>query len=162
MRRTNIFACVIAKKREAVSSKTHKANRPPTLEDRLTREEFRGRFAAEKERLARHYCTVFGFWRNCRFPLCRREGACSGKARECLQRSVQQVPRERQFAARQTLLEASPRNLAAPEQAARAIMPGSFDDSWGGLRADDIPRGWKRSRRRAAHRNHRGGSAVKR
>jgi hypothetical protein len=130
----------------------HATNKTPTLEDYLTGEEFGARFAAEKARLAGHYCTLFGFWRGCRLPLCRRERACSGDARACLQRSVLQVPRERQFAARQALLQASPRNLAAPERAARAVMPGSFDDSRDGLRARDIPRGWRRMGKRADRR----------
>ncbi|MGB6539227.1 MAG: hypothetical protein WBF58_25075, partial [Xanthobacteraceae bacterium] len=53
--------------------------------------------------------------------------------------------------AREKLLRDSPSNLAAPERAARAVMPGSFDDSSGGLRAQDIPRGWRRSDKSGHH-----------
>jgi hypothetical protein len=129
---------------------TAKPNKTPTLEDYRTCEEFRARFDAEKTMLARHYCTLFGFWRSCTFKLCRRVHACGGDAHACLARSVARVPRRAQFDARQALMQAAPRQLAAPERAARAIMPDGFDDSSGALTAADIPPGWTRPAARRA------------
>jgi hypothetical protein len=125
-----------------------KANKSPTLEDYLTQEEFRARFEAEKLDVQRHYCTLFGFWRRCRLPLCRRGRACRGDQHECLKLSVDQVPRAEQFTARAKLLQASPRNLPAPEHIARQLMPNSFADRSDALHPRDIPRGWTRSGRR--------------
>jgi hypothetical protein len=125
-----------------------RAKKNSELEDFLTREEFRARFDAEKISLQRHYCTLFEFWRSCRGKSCRRARACAGDAAACLRRSVGRIARHRQFVARQQLLRASPKNLAAPESAARAIMPNSFDDRWGAFRARDIPAGWTRAARR--------------
>jgi hypothetical protein len=122
-----------------------KTNKSPTLEDYLTQEEFRARFEAEKVKVQRHYCTLFGFWRSCRFKLCRREHACRGDQHECLKLSVSRLTRTEQFDAREKLLQATPRNLPAPEYAARHLMPNSFDDSWDAFRPRDIPRGWTRS-----------------
>jgi hypothetical protein len=130
------------------------ANKSPALEQYLTREEFRARFDAEKVKAQRHYCTLFGFWRTCRFKPCRRERACMGDAPACLTRSVGRISRPQQFDAREKLLQATPANMAAPERAARAIMPGVFDDPSERVRPQDIPRGWTRKseRRRGAKR----------
>jgi hypothetical protein len=124
---------------------TNKPNKPPTQEDYLTREEFRTRFDAEKLNVQRHYCTLFAFWRSCRFKACRRQRGCRGDQHECLKLSVGRVPRPEQYEARQKLLQATPGNLPAPEFTARQLMPNSFDDSWDAFRPRDIPRGWTRS-----------------
>ena len=119
------------------------------LEVLLTHDEFRTRFEAEKAKVARGYCTLFRFWGNCRLKLCRRIRACAGEPLACLRSSVDRIPRDRQFAARQALLESTPRNIAAPERAARDLMPNTFADAaWGGVKAHDIPPGWRRSGRR--------------
>ena len=123
-----------------------KANKSSSLEIMTTRQEFRTRFEAEKTRLARRYCTLFGFWGNCRVKQCRRQRACAGDAMACLESCIARVPRDSQFAARQLLLQATPRNLAAPERAARELMPNTFaDPSWGAVKQQDIPPGWRRS-----------------
>lgn len=127
-----------------------RANKPPTLEDYLTQEEFRARFDAAKAEVQRHYCTLFGFWRSCRLKLCRRQNGCRGDAHACLKRSVGQVPRHAQFAARASVLRTAPRNLPAPEHAARQLMPDSFDDSSAEFRPRDVPRGWTRAAARRA------------
>jgi hypothetical protein len=129
-----------------------KPNKTLNLEDYLTREEFRARFDAEKANVQRRYCTLFRFWRSCRFKPCRRARTCKGDQHECLKLSVNRVSRMEQFDARQKLLQATPRNTAAPEGAARGIMPDSFDDSWGSFRPQDIPRGWKRLSERPGRR----------
>lgn len=123
-----------------------RANKSSGLESFNTRLEFRTRFEAEKTRLARRYCTLFRFWGNCRVKLCRRERACAGDPMACLKTCIARVPRDSQFAARQLLLQATPRNLAAPERAARELMPNTFaDPSWGAVKPQDIPPGWRRA-----------------
>ena len=129
-----------------------KPNKPLTLEDYHTREEFRARFEAEKLKVQRHYCTLFGFWRSCRVKQCRKERACKGDAPACLKLFVHQVPRHAQFQARDTLLKQTPRNIAAPEVAARGLMANSFADSWGAFRPRDIPAGWTRAAARPPRR----------
>jgi hypothetical protein len=124
---------------------TTQPNKTPTLEDYLTHEEFRARFEAEKAKVQQHYCTLFAFWRSCRFKLCRRAHVCRGDLAECLKRSGHKVPRAEQFEAREKLLQGTPRNLPAPELTARQLMLNSFDDSWAAFRPRDIPRGWTRS-----------------
>jgi hypothetical protein len=130
-----------------------KPDKPPTLEDFLTRDEFRVRFDAEAVKVQRHYCTLFRFWRTCRLKLCQKERACHGDARECVKLAFDRVPRQQRFDARRQLLQTTPRNLGAPERAARDIMAGDF---WV-LRNGDIPRGWMRAGRR--RRNSRRGAA---
>ena len=132
---------------------TEKPNRKRTLDDYLTREEFRTRFEAEKTNVQRHYCNLFGFWRSCRFKPCRRAHACKCDANACLKLSVAGVTRERQFEARRQLLEATPRNLGAPERAAREIMAGSFDQPQESFRLANIPPGWTRARRSGGRRD---------
>ena len=125
-----------------------KARKLSELKDYLTHREFRARFDAEKARVARRYCRLFRFWGNCRVKLCRRQRGCAGEPIACLTSSVDRVPRHDQFAARQLLLQSTPRNLAAPERAARELMPNTFADaSWGAIKPQDIPPGWRRSGR---------------
>jgi hypothetical protein len=131
--------------RDAVPAK---AKKNLTQEDYLTREEYRARFDAEKLAVQRHYCTLFRFWRSCRHKPCRRARACAGDPHACLQSRIGAVLRDRQFAARQSLLHSTPRNLPAPERAARAIFPNTFADASAAFRAQDIPAGWTRSARR--------------
>ncbi len=129
-----------------------KPNKPAALEDYLTREDFRARFEAEKAKAQRHYCTVLRFWRSCRFKPCRRERACRGDARECLQRSIDRVPRELKLQARQMMLSATPPNAAAPERAAREIMPDEHGAARDLSRSQSIPRGWTRTSARRSRR----------
>ena len=131
--------------RTSMSTRNSKAS---SLETFLTHQEFRARFDAEKMRVARRYCTLFRFWENCRVKQCRRQRACEGEPIRCLSSCIARVPRDRQFAARQLFLQATPRNIAAPERAARELMPNTFaDPSWGAIKREDIPPGWRRSGR---------------
>src|ERR1700691_2785731 len=97
-----------------------------THEEYLTREEFQTRFDAEKAKVQRRYCTLFGFWRNCPFKPCRRARACKCDQNVCLKRWVDQVPRDRHFRARHDVLAATPCHIGAPERAAREFMPNEF------------------------------------
>jgi hypothetical protein len=128
-----------------MSTRNSKAS---SLETFLTHQEFRARFDAEKMRVARRYCTLFRFWENCRVKQCRRQRASEGEPIRCLSSCIARVPRDRQFAARQLFLQATPRNIAAPDRAARELMPNTFaDPSWGAIKPQDIPPGWRRSGR---------------
>jgi hypothetical protein len=84
------------------------------------------RLYAETERVQRYYCTLFKFWRSCRVKQCRRERACSGDEDACLKRSVDTVPRQEQWQARQKLLEATPRHFGRVELKVRQQMPNGF------------------------------------
>ena len=81
------------------------------------------RAAIEAELQARRYCGVFALWRRCRRADCRRRRACGGDAHACLKRAFDRLPQRMQFQARQKILDATPRNIAAPEREARQRMP---------------------------------------
>ena len=140
---------------------TAKTNKRQTHEEYLTQEEFRARFDAEKAQVQRHYCTLFGFWRSCPFKPCLRARACKGDQNACLKRWVHLVPRDRQFQARQDLLEATPRHIGAAERAARELMPSEFWRERAGGNSVEAsaspPPGWTRSSRRTKRppKNHR-------
>lgn len=123
------------------------------------REEFRVRFEAEKAALQRRYCTLFGFWRHCPFKRCRNATACTGNALICLLRSINCVPRDVQFAAREKLLAETPTNLPAPERAAREIFPSGFADGSTSFRPQDIPAGWMRTAQRGGRTRRREGKS---
>jgi hypothetical protein len=98
-----------------------------TLEVRLPRNmsarEYETRYRAEVKALRRHYCSVFAFWTWCGHKPCRKARACAGNALACLQRNLMERSNEEQFLARKKVLEATPRNIGAPERAARQTMP---------------------------------------
>jgi hypothetical protein len=80
------------------------------------------RFALEKLALQRHYCDAFALWRGCGQPACRRQRSCRGDANACLKRGLDRLPREVQRRTREDIIAAMPRNIAAPERAARLCM----------------------------------------
>jgi hypothetical protein len=98
-----------------------------TLEVRLPRamsaREYEMRYRAEVKALRRHYCSVFAFWTWCGNKPCRRARACAGDALACLKRHGLELSNTEQFNARQKVLVATPRNIGAPERAARQTMP---------------------------------------
>ena len=81
------------------------------------------RFALEKIMQQRRYCDAFALWRSCRRKSCQRRGACSGDADACLRRALGRVPRHIQWRVRQEILKSTPRNIGAPERAARQCLP---------------------------------------
>jgi hypothetical protein len=89
-------------------------------------ERFKARFKEERAKLRRHYCTVFRFWRTCRFKPCKTARACRGDAYACLKRSAGTVSRTVQWDARQKILAARPASGGAPERAARECMPSEL------------------------------------
>ena len=88
-------------------------------------ERYQERFKEERAKLRRHYCTVFKFWRSCRYKPCKNARACLGDALACLKRNEQNVPREEQWQARQEILETTPEK-DGPERAARECMPSEL------------------------------------
>jgi hypothetical protein len=98
-----------------------------TVEVRLPRamsaREFETRYRAEMKALWRYYCSLFGFWTWCGHKPCRKARVCAGDALACLRRNGLELSNDEQFNARQKMLEATPRNIGAPERMARQTMP---------------------------------------
>jgi hypothetical protein len=92
----------------------------------MTARDYEARYRDETKRLRRYYCTLFAFWKSCGFKPCRKARACAGDARACLKRNEAWVAREKQFAARQGVLDVTPANIGAPERLARRAMPGGL------------------------------------
>ena len=89
---------------------------------------YAARFAAEKALQQRRYCDAFALWRSCKRKGCRRHRRCCGDANACLAQAValDRVPHRQAWRTRQDILEATPRNIGAPERAARQCMPLDF------------------------------------
>jgi hypothetical protein len=90
--------------------------------------EYARRLAVEKALQQRRYCDAFALWRTCPRTACRRQHRCGGEAAGCLRRALDRVPHPEQWQARQDILEATPRNIGAPERAARQCMPRDLYD----------------------------------
>ncbi len=101
---------------------TFEARVPPVMTGR----QYEGRYRDEVKRLRRYYCSLFGFWKSCDCKPCRKNRVCAGDAAACLKRNEAWVSREKQFAARQRVLDATPANVGAPERLARQAMPGGL------------------------------------
>ena len=85
--------------------------------------EYARRLAVEKALQQRRYCDAFALWRTCSRKACRRQRCCCGEAAGCLRRALDRVPHPLQWRARQDILKTTPRNIGAPERAARQCMP---------------------------------------
>jgi hypothetical protein len=105
----------------AVLSAMLKAGMKP--KPKLSAIEYARRLAVEKALQQRRYCDAFALWRTCPDKTCRRQRCCGGDAAQCLRRALDRVPHPLQWRARQDILEATPRNIGAPERAARQCMP---------------------------------------
>jgi hypothetical protein len=92
---------------------------PPAMSARA----YETRYRAEVKALRQYYCSLFGFWKWCAHKPCRKARACAGNALGCLQRNGVELSNDEQFRARQKVLEATPRNIGAPERRARQTMP---------------------------------------
>jgi hypothetical protein len=93
---------------------------------KITAEKYVARFEAEAAKLARHYCGVFGFWRDCQFKPCRRARRCIGDAPACLKEREHEIARGHQWQARQQVLASTPANAGPPERTAREILPSGL------------------------------------
>jgi hypothetical protein len=90
---------------------------------KLSAVEYARRLAVEKALQQRRYCDAFALWQTCARKTCRRGGRCGGEAAGCLRRALDRVPHPEQWRARQDILALTPRNIGAPERAARQCMP---------------------------------------
>ena len=91
---------------------------------KLSAIEYARRLVVEKALQQRRYCDAFALWRICPHKACRRQRCCcGGDAADCLRRALERVPHALQWRARQDILESTPRNIGAPERAARQCMP---------------------------------------
>ena len=95
---------------------------------KLSATEYARRLAVEKALQQRRYCDAFALWRSCSRKACRRQCRCRGEAAGCLRRALDRVPHTLQWQARQDILAATPRNIGAPERAARQCMPRDLFD----------------------------------
>ncbi len=68
-------------------------------EEKLSPEEWQARHDAACAIVARKYCDLFGFWRDCRYKPCRSARRCSGDQGACLQSRCWSVPYETGVAA---------------------------------------------------------------
>jgi hypothetical protein len=89
---------------------------------------YSARFEVEKARQQSRYCDAFALWRDCARKDCRRHRCCRGDVNACLAKAValDRVPHRAAWRTRQGILTATPRNIAAPERAARQCMPIDF------------------------------------
>jgi len=89
---------------------------------------YAARFAAEKARQQQRYCNAFALWRDCERKNCRRRRRCCDDVDACLAKAValDRVPHRQAWRTRQDILLATPRNIGAPERAARQCMPLDF------------------------------------
>jgi hypothetical protein len=110
----------------AVLSAMLKAGMKPN--PKLSAIEYARRLALEKALQQRRYCDAFALWRSCSHKACRRQCRCCGDAANCLRRALDRVPHAQQWQARQDILAATPRNIGAPERAARQCMPRDLYD----------------------------------
>jgi hypothetical protein len=96
---------------------------------KLSAIEYARRLALEKALQQRRYCDAFALWRICTLKSCRRQRCCGGDAAGCLRRALDRVPHQEQWLARQDILASTPRNIGAPERAARQCMPRDLYES---------------------------------
>ncbi len=102
--------------------------RKPTAKTIAAGVKYGARYAAEKARQQQRYCDAFDLWRRCEEKRCRRHRRCRGDANACLGKAValDRVPHRLAWQTRQDILTATPRNIGAPERAARQCMPIDF------------------------------------
>jgi hypothetical protein len=105
----------------AVALATLKA--APKPRPKMSAIDYAARFAIEKALQQKRYCNAFALWRTCRDKNCRRQGACRGDADACLKAALSRISHDVQWRARQAILDATPRNIGAPERQARQCMP---------------------------------------
>ena len=105
----------------AVLSAMLKAGMKP--KPKLSPIEYARRLAVEKALQQRRYCDAFALWQSCPHKACGRQRRCGGEAAQCLRRALDRVPHPEQWRAREDILALTPRNIGAPERAARQCMP---------------------------------------
>jgi hypothetical protein len=79
-------------------------------EQKLSPHEYQLRHDAAYAIVARKYCDMFGFWRDCRYKACRSARRCSGDQGFCLQSRAQSIPYDAGVAAYERMLAETPPN----------------------------------------------------
>jgi hypothetical protein len=79
-------------------------------EEKLSPHEWQARHDAACAIVARKYCDLFGFWRDCRYRPCRSARRCSGNQGACLQSRWQSVPYDVGVAAQIRMAAETPAN----------------------------------------------------
>jgi hypothetical protein len=77
-------------------------------EEKLPPKEWQARHDAACAIVARKYCDIFGFWRDCRYKPCRAARRCSGDQGACLQSRWQSIPYDAGIAARERVFLDTP------------------------------------------------------
>ena len=95
-------------------------------EEKLSPEEWQARHDAACAVVARKYCDLFGFWRDCRYKPCRSARRCSGDAGACLQSRYRSVPYDAGIAARTRMAAQTPPNADRFTRAAHGYEHGSL------------------------------------
>jgi hypothetical protein len=78
-------------------------------EDDLSPAEWQARHDAACAIVARKYCDMFKFWRDCRYKPCRSARRCSGDQGACLQSRWTSIPYEAGVAAHRQMTAETPR-----------------------------------------------------
>jgi hypothetical protein len=81
--------------------------------------EYNARCWAAQKQAVRAFCDFFGFWRDCRYRLCRRAHGCRGNCIDCIEDRREAVA-DRFDAARAHLRALTPKHAGAPEREAWA------------------------------------------
>ena len=100
---------MVSKKRVSKSKKRKVSKREDTDDD-LTPKEWQARHDAACAIVARKYCDMFGFWRDCRYKPCRSARRCSGDQGNCLASRWPSVSYEAGVAAQIRMLAETPPN----------------------------------------------------
>ena len=95
-------------------------------EQDFTTEEWQARHDAGSRAARRDYCDIFRFWTTCRYKPCRRNRKCSGHARACLKRGLDQIPYDVQRQANLRILAAIPADADQPFRTGRSSDPRSL------------------------------------
>jgi hypothetical protein len=77
-------------------------------EKKLSPQEWQARFHAACATVARKYCDMFGFWRDCRYRPCRSARRCVGDQRFCLQSRCWDIPYDAGVAAHNRMIAELP------------------------------------------------------
>jgi hypothetical protein len=78
--------------------------------EKLAPGEWQARHNAACAIVARKYCDMFGFWRDCRYKPCRSARRCSGDQGACLRSRWQSVPYDVGIAAQMRMPAETPPN----------------------------------------------------
>jgi hypothetical protein len=84
--------------------------RRKSSDDKLSPKEWQARYDAAITIVARKYCDMFKFWRDCRYKPCRSARRCVGDARDCLHQRQFSVPYDVSIAARERMSADTPPN----------------------------------------------------